>query len=269
MHLARVPARLLEARLDATYYRADYLAAEEAIRATTHRGARVRVLGDALQFFDTGVSTKSPGTTPLLKTRAIRDGALHFNDFSETVDAPAELLLRAEDVLLCTYGTGSIGKTAFVGDDAGARTVDYTVAILRSKTQEVDAGYLAAFLASRFGQQQIARHTKGTTGITFVLRSDLTRALVPEYSFAAQEFIGDKIRQANQMMTRARALTSAAQLLIEALVDGSVSESELLAAQENSRAGAPENETSLLARLQRSRGLNNDGAIVAGSDEEG
>lgn len=206
MHLTRVSSMNLEVRLDAQFYRPDYLAAEQTIREAGRCGASIGTLGAALSFFETGVSTKTPGRLPLLKTRAIGDGCLQPLDFDETVDAPQELHLVSDDVLLCTYGTGSIGKVAYVGADGANRTVDYTIAILRPEGASTHAGYVAAFLGCKYGQAQIARHTKGTTGITFVLRSDLVRVVFPRFSEEAQRYIGDKVRQSERLRERARRL---------------------------------------------------------------
>lgn len=250
MHITRVTASLLEPRLDAQYYRPDFLANEASVRASAEKGAQVRFLGDALGFFDTGIATKCDGSVPLLKTKSVRDGTVFPNDYSETVSAPVELQLASDDVVLCTYGTGSIGKTAFVGRDfSGQRTVDYTIAILRTRQDQVDPAYLSAFLRSRHGQQQIARHTKGTTGITFVLRSDLTRVLLPVFPPNVQAVIGDRIRQAEALRAQAAKLTGEAELMIEGLVDGFVSASDLVAASTDSHAGDSSRERRLLQQL--------------------
>lgn len=249
MQVTRVASALLEPRLDAQYYRPDFLANEAAVRSSKRNGAQVRLLGDSLRFFETGISNKRDGSVPLLKTKSVRDGTIFAQDYSETVEAAGELCLVEDDVVLCTYGTGSIGKTAFVGRGFEfPYTVDYTIAILRTDATQVDPAYLSAFLRSGYGQQQIERHTKGTTGITFVLRSDLARVLVPVFAMGVQTEVGKRIREAAALRARADTLTREAEALVEGLVGGFVSPDELLMASTAADCGDLAAQQNLLER---------------------
>lgn len=119
--------------------------------------------------------------------------------------------LRNGDVLLSIVG--SIGELSLVGDSREA-TCSCKLAILRPRT--IAAGYLAAFLKSRYGRTQIARLTRGAVQMSLLLEDmdQLFVARIPSIEEAVANAIGAAGRG---FRDSAEALRSAEERLIRAL----------------------------------------------------
>lgn len=97
--------------------------------------------------------------------------------FLQTEPQNGLVLLKAGDILISSIGMGSIGKISLVIDPAGLCTVS-EVTILRDAS--FHPAYLWAYLSSKDGQSQIEREVTGATGQQHLLKSKVSRILVPE-----------------------------------------------------------------------------------------
>jgi len=191
-------------RIDAKYYHCDYM----VFNIKNYGEFEIKSLKQCVNFFETGVSNFNDGNIKLkrLKTSNIQNGFILYQDLTDCVvpERDKKKILCKGDVVLTTYGTGSIGKVAYVNFDTQI-IPDYTIAILRTK-KTIDSGYLASFLGSIYGKQQIMRRVIGTSGITLVIKPHLIDIQIPIPSPEIQKYIGDKVRKAEELREEAKRL---------------------------------------------------------------
>lgn len=80
---------------------------------------------------------------------------------------------------------------------------------------------------------------------------DSVEVLIPSFKPETQDWIGDRFRLSIQMREQSETLTTAAKLLVEALIEGKLSEADLKAAQEGLEQGDTTLDRAILARLTR------------------
>ncbi|WP_295578435.1 hypothetical protein [uncultured Lamprocystis sp.] len=119
-----------------------------------------------------------------------------------------------EDVLICIVGA-STGTISVVTSNANRCTGSCKIGIVRRHPSGVvDPYVLAAFLLGKFGQYQIARHSRGTAQGGLILR-DIFKLLVPVLPNSEQELIRRFVGNALLLSTQAIALYSEAERLLE------------------------------------------------------
>jgi len=199
-------------RIDAKYYHCDYM----VFNIKNYGEFEIKSLKQCVNFFETGVSNFNDGNIKLkrLKTSNIQNGFILYQDLTDCVvpERDKKKILCKGDVVLTTYGTGSIGKVAYVNFDTQI-IPDYTIAILRTK-KTIDSGYLASFLGSIYGKQQIMRRVIGTSGITLVIKPHLIDIQIPIPSPEIQKYIGDKVRKAEELREEAKRLKKQAEEIL-------------------------------------------------------
>lgn len=205
--ITRVPYSVLRSRIDSGFYAPEHLERERRLRQL---GVLRPAIGETASLVTDGTH-KTPNYVengvPFLSATNIYDSALRFADH-RFVSRAEFLQLRAwncaplpNDVVVAK--SGSIGNAAVVPSNAPEFAVFESVAIVRC--DRFDPYYLATFLNSRIGQQEIKRQTKGAV-IRHLHLEDLREVEVPEFSKEAQRYIGDKVRQAERLRERARRL---------------------------------------------------------------
>ncbi len=120
--------------------------------------------------------------------------------------------LRQGDVLLSIVGT--IGELSLVSAPTEA-TCSCKLAILRPRT--VTPGYLAVFLRSRFGQDQIRRLTRGAVQMGLLLE-DMDQLKVPRFAGGFEAAVEAAVADAKATLDRSVSLyAEAEQTLLRAL----------------------------------------------------
>ncbi len=124
---------------------------------------------------------------------------------------------REGDVLLSIVGT--IGSLSVVPHGIGDATGSCKIAILRKKSPYSPFA-LAAFLATKFGQLQIKRNTRGAVQMGLILR-DLSKIRIPDLSDKVLQKVDILIQEAIKKNHEARiSYSSAEELLSSALKEG-------------------------------------------------
>ncbi|MGV0107589.1 hypothetical protein NSTCB13_06478 [Nostoc sp. DSM 114160] len=80
---------------------------------------------------------------------------------------------------------------------------------------------------------------------------DSVEVLIPTWTKQVQNYIGEKVRLALEMQEQVEYLTIAAKLLVEALIEGKITEDELKTAQQALEKGDREPDKTILSRLTR------------------
>lgn len=126
-----------------------------------------------------------------------------------------ELLLEKDWILITRSGT--VGRTCFVLKNYENYAASEHIIRIVPKKNEIDPGYLYAFLTTDYGYEQILRHRHGSV-IDEITDSQLGKVLVPIPSEKAQKAIGDKVRSAFEKRAEAiRLEDEAQQILMKAL----------------------------------------------------
>ena len=126
--------------------------------------------------------------------------------------------LKKGDVLLSIVGT--IGKLSLVYSDKQA-TCSCKLAILRPF--DVSAEFLAIFLESKYGQNQIKKFTRGAVQMGLILE-DANQIFIPQLSKSFQQQIEDLVKSAHSTQERSKSLYQESEnfLLSELGIDESV-----------------------------------------------
>lgn len=201
-----VTAKDLRHRLDADFYRPEYLEFDHRAEA---RGLKMRQVVEISSLVTDGTH-KTPSYVdagvPFLSAKNIRNGfvdagsghkyvsAAEFDQLERWNCAP-----QPDDVLVAK--SGSIGSSGLAKGAYDRFAVFESVAIIRP--MGVTSAYLSAYLNSRLGQLQIRRNSKGAV-IRHLHLEDLREVEVPLPDRRIQDYIGAKV----ELAERCRALAS-------------------------------------------------------------
>jgi len=217
-----VTSKDLRHRLDADFYRPEYIAIDH--RAAAH-GLRVRPVVEISSLVTDGTH-KTPSYVdsgvPFLSAKNIQDGFVHANSGHKYVSSNEFAQLKrwncapqADDVLVAK--SGSIGSAGLAKGAYPEFAVFESVAIIRPK--EVSPSFLSAFLNSKLGQLQIRRHSKGAV-IRHLHLEDLREVEVPLPHRRVQDFIGAKVELAEHCRAAAVELQAKIAAELEGLYRG-------------------------------------------------
>ena len=222
-------------RLDASFYTEEALGNERRLRAMQARplGSMIcpqrsgyGVLPDSREYL-----TDGGNGVPL-----IRGGDLAFGDIRpseifiphETVSERA--ITREDDVLLLIKGA-CIDKADGVGF---VRAKDanhlFNGSCYRIASTNVDAGFLVGyFQSSAFLIQK--RREIANTGISYNSEDSIRSYLVPRFTSAIEQYVGQLVRESLELRHCSAALILAAKHFVEGLIEGRVIEADLIGAQ--------------------------------------
>lgn len=116
------------------------------------------------------------------------------------------------DLLMTKIGS-RIGVTKTFPRNAPECNIFVSLALLRVKQEIIYPYYLEAFLNSKFGSIQSYRLSKGITQLDFHL-GDIKKLLVPVPSKKIQEYIGNKVRKAEELREESKRLKEEAEKLL-------------------------------------------------------
>jgi type I restriction enzyme S subunit len=159
---------------------------------TTKIGSGVTPDGGAANYLDSGV--------PLLRSQNVHFDGLYLDDVAyiseETHASMSNSRLQPKDVLLNITGA-SIGRCTFVPENFGEGNVNQHVCIVRP-TPKIDHRYLASYLSSPFGQDQILSSFTGASRQGLSQKElGLIRLPLPPHDIQSQ--VVSKIEKSNEM----------------------------------------------------------------------
>jgi len=124
----------------------------------------------------------------------------------------------------------------------------------------IESGYVCAALNSKFLKYQVDRLAIGGTRDALDYPS-VGRLLIPRYEAEVEKNIGEQARCVNAAVKLSQRLTNAAKLLVEALIEGQLTEAELIAAEQALQTGNDQIDRRILSRL-KADGINGQGAAL-------
>jgi type I restriction enzyme S subunit len=251
----RVSGKDLRDRLDSEHYPDDVLQFFRTIEPS--RAAFLQSLSDDI-FSGTTLSPAEEQTSTLQATVATL-GPLFLNDRLRNVVTPRDQRkrLKTHDLAIAAaaHTASYIGRdvTYCVADEQIYPSTE--VLVIRPAASGVPSSWLWCFLKSQLGYRQIQACVRGITAHAYSDDICHVRVPLPEAEVADRfHSYEDTIVLANNATKLAKALTDSARFLVEALIEGKVTEAELIGAGNDADA-----DRALLARLR------DDGLDGAGS----
>lgn len=205
-----------DGRLDSDYYRAEYLRQEQQL-------SNIPLI--ALEQ----VAFVSDGNHLSISEDFVKEGVRYLrgqdlNDFfisdtnsayisHETYKLLTRSHMKTDDVLLSIVGT--VGNVAVVTPKYDVLTGSCKIAILRPFA--INPLFLAAYLSSKIGQDQLKRRVRGAVQQGLIL-PDLKHFPIPQLSENAQDAVAELVAESQHQRNRSLELyTEAETLLLDAL----------------------------------------------------
>ncbi|MEC8012393.1 MAG: restriction endonuclease subunit S [Pseudomonadota bacterium] len=163
-----------------------------------------------------GPHPKYGGSYPCLKTKNV-DGLLAILDPADYADETVfkdlnKVTVKKGDLLINLTGAGSIGRVSvYYGDD---RPITNQHIARMSVKPNIDEAYLACFLRSWWGERALEQGVAGSTGQINMVNEHVRSIPVYLPDNLAQKYIGDKVRQAEQLRAWAKRLEGSIESLL-------------------------------------------------------
>ncbi|MBM4287440.1 MAG: restriction endonuclease subunit S [Deltaproteobacteria bacterium] len=252
------PVAILSDRLDAHFYPAvveDYM---KSFNLEVHK------LADLSELVTNG-NTMGPS-----EDAANAIGQITVANLSSTflkgeprlVSAPSkrEKFTKTHDILFCNaaHNKSYIGRQITYCHSEDDFLPSTEVMLIRLDRDKVPASYVRCYLLTKIGFIQIQSTIRGITAHSYP--EDVRILRIPVPTLTGKEKTDwfkqdDKMDLAGGCFTHSTRLTTAAKLLVEALIDGHLTESDLIAAQKSLEAGDRTADREILSRLTR-KGIN-------------
>ena len=248
--IRRLASRSLTERLDAHFYPS---AVEQYFRhftlATQSLNRLCLLVANGQSQPESAEGVRQVTVTNL--RRSFVDGLMR------TVQRPTDgsPTLAPHDLLLCN----AAHEKSYIGRDVTYSQVDgpypsTEVMVVRVDRTQIPASFVRHHLKTQIGYLQIQSTIRGITAHSYPSDMKLIEIPIPQVPEAERPAwfaTDDMMLQAGRCFDFANILTSAAKLLVEALIEGKVTEAELVTAQESLDRGDNSADRALLQRLKR------------------
>ena len=165
--------------------------------------------------------------------------------------------LQDGDIVLTRQGAGTIGRASIFSGNEEVYITD-SLFLIRLDSEQIDPGFLAAFLRSYTGQRLIEKGVYGSTGQLNLGNSHVRRVPVPTFDKTIQVYIGNKIRLLDKLNKIEKSLIKSAKNIVENLIDGHITDQYLVDAQKALESGDNSLDRALLSQLTNT-GFNDGG----------
>jgi hypothetical protein len=188
---------------------------------------------------------------PVLRVKNCENGSLEVDDLVWINSEKQQELSRSTVLFgdLLVTKAGRIGSAAVYPDDLPAGNI--TSHLIRARLKQgVNPYYVAEFLETDVGRAITERHSFKST------RPELTKVEVESCNVALLEHdlmeqVSELARTRNALTQYSKLLTTAAKFLVEALIEGKLTETELIAAQTALDQNDNQLDRAILSRLTR------------------
>lgn len=259
----RVSTERLEARLDPRPYRTHYINLVDRIKAIKHS-----CVSDVAELAS-GCPVSSndfieSGEVPLVRIRNI--GFDEFIDLDTGVTKALhkdEAKYQAKESMI-VLGMDGIFRAQFFLSDELPMLVNQRVGMIVAN--DIRAELLTHWLNRPEGQMQLNQWAVKTT-VEHTSLSDIGRVRIPRLKTDVEDDLADKLLSARRAYRYSRFLTICAKQLVEALIEGQLTEAELIAAEQALQAGNDPLDRRILNRL-KTDGVDGQGpALFSDLDE--
>lgn len=209
-------------------------------------------------FFDTG--------RDYITVTEVSSGRLDLSSapkISKATEVPDKAVIHERCALVVR--TGSIGTAVKVdARDKGAVISSHLIRL--EFADEADAAAVAAYLCSTAGK--VLQHKISYGAVQPQIGQDELLALpIPQFVLDAKEQILTLLTEQESAIRASKALTTTAKLLVEALIEGQITEAELIAAEQALQAGNDQLDRRILIHL-KTDGIDGQGSALFGDLDE-
>lgn len=209
-------------------------------------------------FFDTG--------RDYITVTEVSSGRLDLSSapkIAQTTQVPDKAIIHERCALVVR--TGSIGTAVKV--DARDRGAVISSHLIRLEfTDEADAAAVAAYLCSPAGK--VLQHKISYGAVQPQIGQDELLALpIPQFVLDTKEQILTLVTEQESAIRASKSLTTTAKYLVEALIEGQLTEAELIAAEQALQAGNDQLDRRILNRL-KTGGVDGQGSALFGDLDE-
>jgi type I restriction enzyme, S subunit len=230
---SRVSCETLTPRLDCSFYAPEAIEVDRRL-SSGYTTAMLHEIVEPTRLITNGVRGPDlqPSSFKLVRLQDREGWSIDFDRCLSISDSQfrenRRCELRERDVVVAIGGY--IGHAAIVRRVQPAVIGQHSAVLPMGENSQVDEGFLVAYLSSRIGAILLQRYVSGTVQAGINLE-DLreVRIAVPSREF--QKHVGDAVRRADDLSHLSTRLRVAAGRLVEALVEGKLSEAELVATQ--------------------------------------
>jgi type I restriction enzyme, S subunit len=157
---------------------------------------------------------------------------------------------------------GYVGRPAIVQElpDRVFLNINRHLARFRADQNSINPYFIIAYLASTVGERQLVREVTGSVqpGINL---EDLREIPIPIPSNSVQTYIGDKVQQAERLRKQSNYLIAGSRLIVEALIEETITEEELHKAYRFFQKGDSSYGEEIIEKLKSRGSIENVNAI--------
>jgi type I restriction enzyme, S subunit len=238
----------LKERLDPLYYNPQFTSVFDSDWFVKNSEPLINFIEDGSYGVLPDSKTYGTGTETLLTASDLRNCNFDFNvGISVPISQVSNKgLVKLNDILLEIKG--AIEQCSVASSLAEGKYVNGSV--FRFSTQNIETGYLAFYLKSHVKQKYCSR--EAVNNIIQYLNLECIKSLpVLRLEATTENQISVDFLLSRDLLMFGHLLTTAAKLLVEALIEGKLSEAELKAAQEGLEKGDTTLDREILDRLTR------------------
>ncbi len=235
-----VKSKEIDDRLDSWFYKAEFTKSKRVLMELEDNGISTKPLKS--------IGTVEYGFMPLedywspceghqflrvtnIKENLIVDsGDVKFVNPIES-NAP-KYRLKEGDIVVVQLGN-STGRIAYISPKYESWAYpSFALRVRLNNNSGFDSGYTSLFLSEVLGQNQIQRTISITSVRPNTTKPAIESIAIPELSVEEQQIIGTWIREMTAANENSTALISSAKILVEALIEGQLTEQQLIQAQQ-------------------------------------
>jgi type I restriction enzyme S subunit len=256
---------LLTDMLTATTYRDHYIKNQKNLRSRAKTTSIFHFLRSVTNGFDE--RDELAEGLPYVKVADVNAGYINLKNapkirVSALDDASPKQKPRQGDLLLTRKGTFGVAAVVMEATDFLCSSEVFSCKPKKTEFMPI----LAWFLNSSAGNMQFWQFSTGTT-MPGINQGNLGSILVPDFSDVDLDGFNSLYEQRHKAKKNSELLTETAKLLVEALIEGQLTEAELIAAEQAQQAGNDQLDRRILNRL-KTDGINGQGpALFSDLDE--
>lgn len=219
-------------RLDGEYYARELLENEAKLNhfnqvtlencVTNVRNAISDLTSNGSFEFLRGIQFNDINGIPYIRTQNLMEGYIDSSDVIyvdlKCKDMVAKSICETGDLIVCRKG--KVGAASAVSADMNGAAISENVTRFRLQ-ESYDGDFLAAFLISNHGRMRFLREATGVIQ-KWINNEKLRQISVIRIDSSAEKYIGDKVRQAEQLRTWAKRSEKRALDLFNKQVDWSI-----------------------------------------------
>ena len=247
----RIIAHTLTDRLDAHFYPA---AVEEYMSRV---GGREKLLDALCEEIRNGNTQPTTDADSVAQATVANLASNFISGDLRVVERPSlsRISIRPHDLAICNaaHNKDYIGREITYCDKAVAGVFPSTeVMVIRVEREKVPASYVRVFLLTEVGYLQIQSTIRGITAHSYPSDFGKIRIPIPTAPPECEEAFlktDEEMLQAGMFTRASETLINAAKLLVEALIEGKITEDEIAMAQAQLEQGDSSGDRLILSRL--------------------